>query len=100
MKKAVSSYDMTARARERYAADIFHLETVAKSIENRALEGFRDIRLVQIYPFDLSNTTQARILEDWLEQNQFRYAWYPTAPTRDPLWSTVSEDYPELTIFW
>lgn len=100
MNDARTSYALTAKAHERYAKDLLDIDRVRKAIKDRAAAGYRDLRLVQTHPFDLSRSTLAAKLEDWLEANQFRYAWAPTPPLSDPLRSPLSEDYPELVIFW
>ena len=100
MTDARAAYALTASAREQYAKDLFAPAQVAKAIEERAGLGYRDLRLVQTQPFDLSRSATARTLEAWLEQNQYRYGWYPAPPNQDPLRSAHSEDYPELAIFW
>jgi len=97
MTNAGTSYDLTAKARERYAAKLFNVRTIEAAIKLRAGEGYRHLRLSQEHPFDLSDTISASQLEAWLED---RYAWYPTPPLLDPLYSASSEDYPELAIFW
>jgi len=100
MDNARTSYTLTAKARDRHARELFDLTRVRQAIENRATEGYRDLRLVQEHPFDLSQSAPARQLEDWLEANQYRYAWSPTPPLADPLHSSLSEDYLELAVFW
>jgi hypothetical protein len=100
MDHARAAYTITARAREHYATDLFDLKQVRQAIERRAADGFRDFRVVQQQPFDLSRSAPARALENWLEDNHYRYVWTPTPPAHDPLRSSHSEDYPELAIFW
>jgi hypothetical protein len=100
MEHARATYMITARAREHHAREIFDLKHVKQAIEQRAADGYRDLRLAQKYPFDLSRSSPARALEDWLEANQYRYVWSPTPSVLDPLHSPLSEDYPELAIFW
>lgn len=100
MESARTTYDMTAKARERYATELFDINRVSNAIEKRAKDGYRDLRVRQLHPFDLSRSPSARKLENWLENNHYRYAWYPTRPLLDPLYSSSSEDYPELAVFW
>lgn len=100
MKSTRAICELSAKARDDYAAELFEIGTIAAAIELRAKEGYRDLRLGQSYPFDLSRTPSALKLENWLDGNGYRYAWYPTRPLLDPLFSPSSEDYPELAIFW
>lgn len=100
MRHARTAYEVTAKAREHYAREVFDLAQVKQAIENRAAEGYRDLRLFQTHQFDLSWSTSAKALEDWLDTNQYRYAWSQTQPILDPLYSSTSEVYPELVIFW
>ena len=100
MKSSRTISELATIARDRYARELFAIETVATAIEIRAEEGYRDLRLGQQHPFDLSRTPAAANLEHWLEEQQYRYAWYPTPPVTDPLYSPSSEDYLELAIFW
>ncbi|PSM19859.1 hypothetical protein [Nitratireductor sp. StC3] len=99
MSDAKSNWELTTQARERYAVQLFDIIRVVEAIEERAREGYRDLRLSQIYPFDLSRTEPARQLEGWLEVGHYRYVWYPTVPIPDPL-NSSQDDYPELVIFW
>lgn len=100
MKPSPTISELSTRARDRYASELFNIATVAAAIELRAEEGYRDLRLGQKHPFDLSRTSAAAALEHWLEEQQYRYAWYQTPPLLDPLFSPASDDYPELAIFW
>ncbi|MCC0014112.1 MAG: hypothetical protein H6877_12465 [Rhodobiaceae bacterium] len=100
MTNATESYQTTAEVRERTAKQLFDINRVKREISDRAAEGYRDLRLMQAHPYDLSRSPQAFELEAWLEANQYRYVWTPTPPLADPLRSTFSEDYPELVIFW
>jgi len=100
MQPSRTACELSARARERYAQELFDIGTIATAIQIRAEDGYRDLRLCQNHPFDLSRTPAALALENWLDTNDYRYAWYPTRPVLDPLCSPSSEDYPELAIFW
>lgn len=100
MEHARAAYDITARIREHHAKEVFDPKRVRQAIETRAADGYRDLRIVQKHPFDLSRSAPARALETWLEDNQYRYVWSPVPPSLDPLRSALSEDYPELAIFW
>lgn len=100
MDHARTAYEIASRARDHHARQVFATARVQKAIEERATGGYRDLRLVQKQPFDLSRSTSARALEAWLDANKYRYAWSATSPVADPLLSSLSEDYPELAIFW
>lgn len=100
MADARAVAELASITRDLLATDLFNPGKVEKAILARAGAGFRDIRIVQSQPFDLSRSAAARTLEDWLEGRGFRYAWSSTPPLTDPLHSALSEDYPELAIFW
>jgi hypothetical protein len=100
MTDARAAGELALRARDHHARHVFDLRKVARAIGERATGGYRDLRLAQQLPFDLSRTAPAQRLEDWLEAHQFRYGWYPTLPLADPLRGAHTEDYPELAIFW
>lgn len=100
MKTASNICNISAIARQRYAQELFDPKRVAALIEDRAAEGYRELKIIQAYPFDLTTLPTARQLEDWLDQNNFRYAWHPTPPLVDPLSPFSCDDYPELVISW
>lgn len=100
MSDSTTIYTLAAKARERQAKELFDVDRVRQAIEDRAAEGYRDLRLAQAQPFDLSRSHPARQLENWLEENQYRYAWSPMPAHADPLHSSLSEEYRELVIFW
>lgn len=100
MTNATTTYKLTAEVRERHANHLFNIKRIKQEISDRAADGYRDLRVLQAHPFDLSRSDPARALETWLEDNQYRYVWSPTPPLADPLHSALSEDYAELVIFW
>lgn len=100
MKNAGVIIDITAYSRERYAKELFDPDRIATVIEGRAMEGYRDLRVHQDYPFDLTESPSAKKLETWLEANKFRYAWLSTPPPPDPRYPVPFFIYPELVICW
>lgn len=100
MNNARASYELTAKAREDYADELFDLDRIRQAIEDRAAEGYRELRVMQLHPLDLRDCTAARTLEDWLDDNEYRYAWRPIPPLSDPQYSPMTEDYAELVVFW
>lgn len=100
MKRAEGNYRMAAAKRADYAAEIFKPAKVARFIDELAFKGHRQYRIVQEWPFDLSETEAAVALEVWLDQEQFHYVWRPTYLEQDALRPTVTTEYPELMITW
>ncbi|MCR9194094.1 MAG: hypothetical protein NXH88_05130 [Hyphomonas sp.] len=100
MKRAEATYHLTAKARQRYAEQLFDLNRVGTAIERRASEGYRDVRVYQAFPFDLRDLPPAKRLETWLDDNHFTYAWCPTPQLVDPFRPMRQDDYPELVISW
>ena len=100
MKTANNISHISVIARKRYAEELFDPTRVAALIEARAAEGYRELKIIQTYPFDLMTLPAARKLEDWLDANNYRYAWHPTPPLVDPLSPFSNDDYPELVISW
>lgn len=100
MKNASIICDITAIARQRYAEELFDTDRIATVIEGRASEGYRELRVRQDHPFDLTGSPSARRLEAWLETNNFLYAWHPARPIADRRHRLPRETYPELVICW
>jgi hypothetical protein len=100
MKRSEGNFLMAAKMRTNYANQIFKPAKVASFIDELAFNGFRHYRIVQEWPFDLSDTDAAKALEVWLDQEQFHYTWRPTYLAQDPLRPTVTTEYPELLITW
>ena len=100
MKRAEGNFLMAMRARNTYAAKLFNPATVAAAIDAVAADGHRFYRVVQELPFDLSDTDAARALEEWLDLQEFRYAWRPTFIFQDPFRPSRFSEYPEIEILW
>ncbi len=100
MKSAQIAYELSDKARKRLAEELFDINKVEAAIKKRAEEGFRDLRIIQTQPFDLSRTPSARTLEDWLEMNQLRYAWFTCLPLSDPQCTPSTPEYSEIAVFW
>ncbi|TCQ16408.1 hypothetical protein [Rhizobium sp. PP-CC-3G-465] len=100
MKRAEGNFLMATRIRTDYANRIFKPSLVATAIDEVAFKGFRQFRIVQEFPFDLSDTEAAETLEQWLDSEQFHYTWRPTYIEQDACRPQVSTEYPELTITW
>ncbi|MDR6818769.1 hypothetical protein J2X76_003951 [Neorhizobium sp. 2083] len=100
MKRAEGNYLMAERKRTAYANQIFKPATVAAAIDAAAFEGHRHYRIVQEWPFDLSETEAARALEEWLDREQFHYIWRPTYIRPDDFRPPLVTEYPELVISW
>lgn len=100
MKRSEGNYMMATNVRTKYANQLFQPKTVAAAIDDRAFAGHRDCRLVQDLPFDLSDTEAAKVLEIWLDSEQFHYIWRPTFIEQDPLRPSIGTEYSELVITW
>lgn len=100
MTLAETCFLLTTEARQRYAEALFDIDRISEALQERARHGYRDYRLTQEHPFDLVNTPLANRVEDWLEKQCFRYAWYPTLPLPEPNRTTSSSEYHELVVFW
>ncbi|MCI5076854.1 hypothetical protein [Oricola sp.] len=100
MTRAESTYAVTAKARQSYAEELFDIETVSTALLERAKAGFRSYRIIQVNPFDLTETDAARKLEKWLEQEDFRVVWRPAYHEPDPLRPSTNTEYLELVVFW
>lgn len=100
MKRAEGNFLMATNMRTKYAAKLFKPATVAAAIDEVALAGQRRHRLVQEFPFDLSDTEAAKAIEIWLDEQQFHYIWRPTFIEQDPLRPSTVTEYPELEISW
>ncbi|WP_298965695.1 hypothetical protein [uncultured Roseibium sp.] len=100
MKRAESCYLMATDERHELAKVLFEPANVARAIHEAASLGFRDHRITQDAPFDLSDTQQAKALEEWLDREQFHYMWRPTFLDQDPFRPSIATEYPELVITW
>ncbi len=100
MKRSDSNYLMAAATRTKYAEKLFKPLTVATAIDEAAMQGHRRYRIVQEFPFDLSDTEAARTLEKWLDSEQFEYVWRPTRLEQDAYRPSILAEYPELEISW
>jgi hypothetical protein len=100
MKRAEGNFLMATNVRTKYANKIFKPETVAAAIDEVAFQGHRQYRIVQELPFDLSETEAAMALEEWLDQEQFRYIWRPTYIKPDDMRPSITSEYLELVIVW
>ncbi|MBO9459221.1 hypothetical protein [Labrenzia sp. R5_0] len=100
MKRAESSYLMAADHRDDLAKILFEPANVARAIHEAASLGFRNYRITQDEPFDLSDTEAAKALEEWLDREQFHYLWRPTFLDQDPFRPSIVTEYPELVITW
>jgi len=100
MKRAEGNYLMATNVRTTYANKVFKPATIATAIDERAMQGYRDYRIVQELPFDLSDTDAAKLLEIWLDAEQFHYAWRPKYIETDPFRPLQVTEYPELVITW
>ncbi|PTW61686.1 hypothetical protein C8N35_102401 [Breoghania corrubedonensis] len=100
MKRAESHYVMAMSARRSLSKVLFEPANVANAIHEAASLGYRYYRIVQGYPFDLSGTDSAKALEQWLDQEQFRYIWRPAYLEQDPFRPSIVTEYPELVIMW
>ena len=100
MKRSEGNFLMATTFRTRYANAIFQPAKVAAAIDDAAMQGLRHHRIVQEHPFDLSDTSAAHALEDWLDQEQFRYVWRPCYIEQDPLRPDIVSEYAELVVSW
>ncbi|CDX21390.1 conserved hypothetical protein [Mesorhizobium plurifarium] len=100
MKRSEGNFHMATTARTLYADKLFKPATIAATIDVRAKNGYRQYRVVQQLPFDLSETAAARALEEWLDQEQFHYIWRETYLEHDALRPVFGFKYPELEISW
>ncbi|NEK15044.1 hypothetical protein [Rhizobium leguminosarum] len=100
MRRSEGNFLMATNVRTKYANQIFNPATVAAAIDAEAFKGYRQYRIVQELPFDLSDTDAAKELEVWLDQEQFHYIWRPTFIQMDPPRPSVITEYPELVISW
>ncbi|MCJ9668534.1 MULTISPECIES: hypothetical protein [unclassified Neorhizobium] len=100
MKRAEGNFLMAADMRTKYADKIFKPATIAAAIDDLAKQGYRHYRIVQEWPFDLSDTDAATALEEWLDREQFHYIWRPTFIVVDPIRPSTVTEYPELLITW
>lgn len=100
MKRSEGNFLMATRNRTKYADLLFSPATVATAIDDLAFNGYRTYRIVQEFPFDLSDTDAAKALEIWLDQEQFHYMWKPTFVEIDAFRPPVTTEYPELVILW
>ncbi|CDZ66617.1 Hypothetical protein NGAL_HAMBI2605_48930 [Neorhizobium galegae bv. orientalis] len=100
MKRAEGNFLMAAKVRTKYADKIFTPATVAAAIDELAFQGHRHYRIVQEWPFDLSDTDAAKALEEWLDHEQFHYMWRPTYIRPDDFRPAITTEYPELLITW
>lgn len=100
MKRAEGNRLMAMNRRNRYAKILFNPVTIATAIDVVAFEGHRQYRVVQEFPFDLSETDAAHALEEWLTEQKFTYTWRPTYTEHDPLRPVISGEYAEMLIFW
>ena len=100
MKRAEGNFMMAANVRTKYANKLFKPTTIATAIDELAFQGHRHYRIVQEYPFDLSDTEAAQALEVWLDQEQFHYIWRPTYIEQDAIRPSIVTEYPELVITW
>jgi hypothetical protein len=100
MKRAEGNFLMATNMRTKYANRLFKPATVATAIDEAAMQGHRQYRVVQEFPFDLSDTDAAKALEEWLDREEFHYVWRPTHVEHDPLRPVFGAEYPELEISW
>ncbi|QFT68639.1 hypothetical protein ABWH98_06265 [Labrenzia sp. ac12] len=100
MKRAESSYLMATDQRNELADLLFEPASVAATIHEAASLGFRNCRITQDAPFDLSDTDAAKALEEWLDREQFHYMWRPAFVVQDPFRPSIVTEYPELVITW
>jgi hypothetical protein len=100
MKRAEGNFMMATNVRNKYATRIFNPATVAAAIDDAAFQGYRQYRIIQEMPFDLSDTDAAHTLEEWLDREQFHYVWRPTFVEQDALRPAIAAEYPELAISW
>ncbi|MER9020325.1 hypothetical protein [Mesorhizobium sp. M0590] len=100
MKRAEGNVLMATTTRTKYAERLFKLATIAAAIDEAAFHGHRRYRVVQEFPFDLSDTEAAKALEKWLDAEQFEYVWRPTRLEQDDFRPSILAEYPELEISW
>lgn len=100
MKRAEGNYLMATNFRTKYANKLFNPASIAAAIDEVAFQGHRFYRIVQEYPFDLSDTDAAKALEEWLDSEQFHYIWRPTYIEVDAFRPVISAEYAELVICW
>ncbi|WP_217574760.1 hypothetical protein [Mesorhizobium sp. GbtcB19] len=100
MKRAEGNFLMAATTRTLYADRLFKPDTIAAAIDELAKNGHRHYRVVQEFPFDLSETLAAQTLEEWLDREQFHYVWRDTFLEQDQLRPIIGFKYPELEITW
>ncbi|MFD1983307.1 hypothetical protein ACFSOZ_11580 [Mesorhizobium newzealandense] len=91
---------MAANKRTKYAEELFKSAAIAAAVDETAMQGYRRYRIVQEFPFDLSDTEAAKALEKWLNSEQFEYVWRPTRLEQDAYRPSILAEYPELEISW
>lgn len=101
MRDAPKTKELTYRALEEYAEEVFDLHVVALRIQRAAKGGRTTARVPQERPVDLSGTTAAALLVLHLESLGFATSWDPvrrmeTIPRETP----VEMSYCELVIEW
>lgn len=100
MKRAEGNRLMAMNRRAKYAKSLFNPATIATAIDTVAMDGHRQYRVVQELPFDLSETEAARVLEQWLKQEQFTCTWRPRYLEQDGFRPSIATEHPELVISW
>ncbi|EMS96067.1 hypothetical protein H009_19492 [Agrobacterium tumefaciens str. Cherry 2E-2-2] len=100
MKRAEGNYLMAMNYRTKHAKKLFNPSNIATAIDAVAMEGHRQYRVVQALPFDLSETADAKALEEWLKAERFTYTWRPRYLEQDAFRPSIVTEHPELVIFW
>ncbi|MFK0207705.1 hypothetical protein [Agrobacterium sp. NPDC090283] len=100
MKRSDGNHLMAMNHRAKYAKKLFNPATIATAIDAVAMEGHRQYRVVQELPFDLSDTAEAKALEEWLKAERFPYTWRPRYLEQDAFRPSIVTEHPELVISW
>lgn len=100
MERAESYRLMAIHIQRRLAEELFSPPAVAGLIHEAASVGYRSCRIAQHHPLDLSDTDAAKVLERWLVNEQFQYAWRQTYAEPDPRKPALASGYAELEIMW
>jgi hypothetical protein len=101
MRDAMGTKDLTRRALEDYAEEVFDVHVVALRIQRAAKAGRTTARVPQERPVDLSGTTAAALLVLHLESLGFATSWDPVRRMEAiPRETPVEWAYCELMVEW
>lgn len=100
MKTADIMSAFATSRRDEIADSLFNLEDVLEKAVQAAGQGFTSLRLEQVSPLNLSNTTAAKALITALEKAGYQTAWRNTIWPCEPTRPNTAVEYVELEISW